>query len=119
MIDTPHIWWPTLLLAVILLVDAALSLRPPALIRGCLDGVGFPRDWWWTLIVVKVVAAAGLLAGLHYPGVAAAANVGVVVYFLCAAYAHWRARFLGTEFWFNCLGMLGLSTVVLIVTLAV
>ncbi|MFG3255425.1 DoxX family protein [Streptomyces sp. NPDC048172] len=116
---TPHLWWPTALLALVLLGDALLSLRPPAFIQRCLDGVGFPRDWWWVLVVVKLLAAGGLLAGLALPGVALTANTGVIAYFVCAAYAHYRARFLGQEFWFNCLGMLALSTAVLALSHAV
>jgi hypothetical protein len=103
----------------VLLGDAALSLRPPAFIRDCLDGVGFPREWWWTLIVIKVLAAAGLVAGLWVPGLALAATTGVIAYFLCAAVAHLRARFLGQAFWLNCLGMLVLAIVVLVLTVAV
>lgn len=105
----PDPWWPTALLATILLVDAALSLRPPRFISDCLSGVGFPREWWWTLIAVKALAAAGLLAGIWVPGVAAAAHVGVIGYFLCAAAAHARSRFFGAAFWVNCLGMLALA----------
>ncbi len=117
-IDTPHWPWLTVALAAALLGDALLSLRPPAFIRDCLDGVRFPRDWWWTLIVIKATAAAGLLAGLWYPGVGVAANVGVVAYFVCAAIAHRRARFFGSAFWVNCLGMLGFALVVLVVSYA-
>lgn len=114
MTDVPSLWWPTALLALVLLADALMSIRPPAFIQGCLDGVGLPREWWWVLVVIKLLAAAGLLAGLHYAGLGLAATVGVVAYFLCAVYAHLRARFVGTEFWLNCLGMLGLSTAVLV-----
>ncbi|OZC54518.1 hypothetical protein CH289_09640 [Rhodococcus sp. RS1C4] len=109
-------WWLTALLAMVLLIDALMSIRPPMFIVKCLDGVGFPRDWWWTLIVVKLAAAAGLAVGLAYPGAASAANAGVIVYFLCAAYAHYRARFMTQEFWINCLGMLGFSIVVLVLS---
>ncbi|CAM3092028.1 DoxX family protein [Tsukamurella hominis] len=115
-IDTPHWPWLTVALAVVLLGDALMSLRPPAFIRDCLDGVRFPRDWWWTLVVIKLVAVGGLIAGLYYPGVGVAANAGVVAYFVCAAVAHIRAGFLGSTFWVNCLGMLGFSAVVLIVS---
>ncbi len=111
-------WWPSMLLAVALLVDALLSLRPPAFIRDCLDGVRFPREWWWTLIVIKLLAASGLVAGLWLPGIGAAANVGVVAYFVCAAVAHVRAGFTGTSFWVNCLGMLAFSVATLVLTLA-
>ncbi|RGE19633.1 DoxX family protein [Leucobacter sp. wl10] len=109
MILLPDPWWPQALLAAVLLADALLSLRPPRFIRDCLDGVRFPRDWWWTLIVIKLLAVAGLFAGVWIPGLGLAANVGVVAYFLCAVAAHLRARFLGSAFWINCLGMLFLS----------
>ena len=75
-IDTPHWPWLTVALAVVLLGDALMSLRPPDFIRDCLDGVRFPRDWWWTLVVIKLVAVGGLVAGLSYPGVGVAAGPG-------------------------------------------
>lgn len=31
---------------------------------------------------------------------------GLAVYFLTAAWAHIRARYVGRDFWLNCLGML-------------
>ncbi|WP_159501003.1 DoxX family protein [Microbacterium sp. 18062] len=110
----PDPWWLSSILATALLVDVMLSLRPPRFIRDCLDGVGFPRDWWWILIVVKSVAVAGLLVGLVVPGVGLAAAAGVVCYFAAAAAAHLRARFLGAEFWLNCLGFLALAIAVLV-----
>lgn len=116
MIDTPQLPILTIALAVVLLSDALMSIRPPQFIRDCLGGVHFPSDWWWILIVIKLFAAAGLFAGLHYPGVGIAANVGVVAYFVCAAVAHLRARFLGSTFYVNCLGMLGFSAGVAVVS---
>lgn len=110
----PDPWWLPATLAAVLLFDAAASLRPPRFIRDCLDGVGFPREWWWTLIVIKTLAVIGLIVGIWVPGVALAANTGVLVYFVCAAVAHLRARFTGASFWLNCLGMLALSIVVLV-----
>lgn len=118
MILIPDPTWPTMLLAGVLLGDALLSLRPPAFIRDCLDGVGYPREWWWTLIVIKTVAVTGLVAGLWIPGLTFAANVGVVAYFVTAAAAHVRARFTVASFWLNCLGMLTLSVAVLILSYA-
>ncbi|MEU0073359.1 DoxX family protein [Streptomyces sp. NPDC006332] len=112
----PDPWWLPAILAASLLVDAVLSIRPPKFIDDCLSGVGFPRDWWWTLILVKVLAAAGLLVGLHTEGVGLAAVVGVIAYFLAASYAHIRARFTGTEFWLNCLGMLAFSCATLLIS---
>lgn len=118
MISTPDHWWLTVALAAALAGDALLSIRPPQFIQQCLEGVRFPRDWWWTLVVIKLAAAGGLLLGLRYDGVAATTNAAVIGYFLCAAYAHVRARFVGSEFWLNCLGMLGFSTLVLAVSYA-
>lgn len=108
--------WPAIILAAVLAGDALLSIRPPAFIRDCLSGIQLPRDWWWTLIVVKLLAAAGLLLGIHYPGIGFAASVGVIAYFVCAAVAHIRAQFTGVTFWLNCLGMLAASVLVFGVT---
>ena len=113
----PDAWWPTALLALVLFVDAAMSIRPPRFIRDCLAGVNFPREWWWTLIVIKTLAVVGLIAGIWMPGVAFAANVAVIVYFCSAAAAHIRARNTGQAFWINCLGMLALSIAVLVLSL--
>ncbi|GAB3616940.1 hypothetical protein GCM10027416_14970 [Okibacterium endophyticum] len=118
MILLPSLWWLPSLLAAVLLADAALSVRPPAFIRDCLNGVRFPRDWWWTLIVIKTLAAAGLIAGIWVSGIGFAANLGVVAYFLCAVAAHLKARFLGQAFWINCLGMLALAMIILVLSYA-
>jgi hypothetical protein len=112
----PDPWWLPAILAATLFIDAVLSIRPPKFIHDCLSGVGFPRDWWWVLIVIKVLAAVGLVVGLHTEGVGLAAVAGVVAYFLAASYAHIRARFVGTAFWVNCLGMLGFSGVTLLIS---
>ncbi|PNE40430.1 DoxX family protein [Streptomyces noursei] len=119
MTGIPHVWWPTALLALVLFGDAVLSLRPPAFIQRCLDGVRLPRDWWWILIVIKLLAAAGLVVGIKYPDIGLATNVAVIGYFVCASYAHYRARFLKQEFWLNCLGMLALSVSALVLPYAI
>lgn len=109
MILLPSWWVPPALLAAVLIVDVVLSIRPVRFIRDCLHGVRFPEEWWWVLLVVKVLAASGLIAGIWIPGIAFAANSGVIAYFLCAAAAHIRAKATGSAFWANCLGMLALS----------
>ncbi|PFG29630.1 DoxX family protein [Paramicrobacterium agarici] len=116
MLLLPDPWWLTALLAAVVLGDAVMSIRPPRFIRDCLNGVHFPREWWWALVVIKLLAAGGLAVGVWIPGIAFAANVGVVCYFIAAAYAHVRVRFVGSEFWVNCLGMLTLASVVLLVS---
>lgn len=114
MSSLPQPWWPAALLALSLLGDALMSIRPPKFIRDCLDGVNFPREWWWVLIYVKLLAVAGLLIGIKAEGIGLAANLGVIAYFLAAAYAHFKAHFLKQEFWLNCLGMLGFAVAVLL-----
>lgn len=113
---TPDLWWPPAVLALVLLSDAAMSVRAPKFIRDCLNGVRFPREWWWILIVIKSLAVIGLIAGIWMPGIALAANTGVIVYFACAAVAHIRARFTGQAFWMNCLGFLALSIAVFVLS---
>ncbi len=109
MILTPTFWMLPAFLAAVLLGDVALSIKPIRFIRDCLNSVRFPENWWWSLLVIKVLAAGGLIAGIWVPGLAFAANAGVIAYFLCAAVGHIRARATGTAFWINCLGMLVLS----------
>lgn len=101
-------------LALVLVGDALLSIKPPAFIRRCLSGVGFPENWWWTLIGVKLLAAVGLVFGavVKTPEFSAAAAIGVVCYFAFALVAHIKARFIGSEFWINCLGMFIFSIIV-------
>lgn len=117
MILIPSAWLPPALLAAVLLIDIALSIRPVQFIRDCLHGVRFPEEWWWSLLVIKALAAAGLIAGIWIPGLAFAANSGVIAYFLCAAIAHIRAKATGSAFWINCLGMLALSYATLALSL--
>ncbi|QNQ90917.1 hypothetical protein GP475_09920 [Corynebacterium poyangense] len=113
MILLPSWWVLPVLLALVLLVDVALSVKPVGFIRDCLHSVHFPENWWWVLLVVKTLAAIGLIAGIWIPGVAFAANSGVVGYFICAAVAHLRAKATGAAFWLNCVGMLVLSCAIL------
>ena len=49
----------TLFLAIVLLADVAMSIRPMAFIRACLSGVNLPENFWWVLLVIKTLAAAG------------------------------------------------------------
>lgn len=104
-------------LAVILVGDAVLSVKPPEFIAQCLSGVNFPRDWWWALIGIKLLAAAGLVVAVVQGdrSVAVVVSVGVLAYFVFAIVAHIRARFLGSAFWLNCLGMTVVSLAVVVV----
>ncbi|MER0087263.1 DoxX family protein [Corynebacterium sp. KPL3927] len=110
----------TYLLAIVLIGDAVLSVKPPKFISRCLRGVNFPQDWWWALIGIKALAALGLIVGavLNNPSITATVSVGVLGYFIFAIIAHIKANFVGKEFWVNCLGMTALSAVVLVFNVA-
>ena len=66
----------TLFLAIVLLADVAMSIRPMAFIRACLSGVNLPENFWWVLLVIKTLAAAGLIAD-HWLADAGYAGVGL------------------------------------------
>lgn len=102
-------WWPLAALAVIVFVDATISIRPVRVVRDCLVSVNFPLEWGWILVVIKYLAVAGLISGIWIPGVAAATLVALFCYFCCAVVAHVRARALGSMLWVNCLGMIALT----------
>ena len=110
----------TYLLAIVLIGDAVLSVKPPKFISRCLRGINFPQDWWWALIGIKALAALGLIVGavLNNPSITATVSVGVLSYFIFAIIAHIKANFVGKEFWVNCLGMTALSAVVLVFNVA-
>jgi hypothetical protein len=91
-----------------------LVVKPPASVKKCFDGVGFSREWWWVMPIIKGASAAGLPVGLVAPGAALTTTAAIVLYFVVAAAAHIRAKFLSSEFWLNCLGMLALSSFVLV-----
>lgn len=110
-------WWPSAVLAVVMSVDAVLSIRPPHFVRACYDGVGFPQRWWWALAVAKVLAVGGLVTGYWRPDVGLATHVAVVAYFGCAAVGHGRAGYVGRDFWVNCLGMLAVAVATLVLHL--
>lgn len=113
MITTVTTSWLVLALAIVLLGDVVLSIKPVAFIGQCLESVEFPRRYWWVFLVIKTLAAAGLILGLWIPNLALAAAVGTVSYFVCATIAHLRASAYGVAF-AGCLGMLLLSILVLV-----
>ncbi|MFT3662707.1 MAG: DoxX family protein [Gordonia sp. (in: high G+C Gram-positive bacteria)] len=114
MFDVPDPAWPIIALAVFFFGDALAALRPPQLIRDCLEGVGFPEDWWWALSWVKLLAGAGLVVGLYQPGVAVTVVAGAIGYFLAATYAHVRAGFTKNITFASCLFFLAASVAVLL-----
>lgn len=100
--------WPVVGLAAVQVVDAVLCRRPAPFIARCLDDVHFARRWWPVLTPLKSAAAAGLVAGVWWPPLAAATAGCLVAYFVVAIGAHVRARDFGRNLFLNAAGMLGI-----------
>jgi hypothetical protein len=103
---TPDPAWPVVVLAVIQLADAFFCVRPLPFVRDCLEAVTFPRRYWRLLTPIKLAAAAGLLAGLVVPYLAAVVTAALVAYFVIAIGMHLRACDLGRYLFLNASGML-------------
>ena len=58
--------------------------------------VGVPASWLLPLGVLKAAGAAGLLAGIAVPVIGVAAAIGLVLFFVCAVFAHLRVRWYST-----------------------
>jgi uncharacterized membrane protein YphA (DoxX/SURF4 family) len=82
----------SILLALALVVSAWQKLiRAPRMVE-VLDEAGVPLSWFPWLAAVELAGAAGLLIGLAVEPLGVAAAAGVLLYFLLAMAAHWRAK---------------------------
>jgi hypothetical protein len=90
-------------------------------LRAILPGMakaGVPESWLtFPIGTLKLAGAAGLLLGLRYAPLSAAAAFGLVLFFVCALYTHIRVGDYTPQF-FLAVGFLGLaaSTLALAVT---
>ena len=58
--------------------------------------VGVPLSWLLPLGGLKVAGAVGLLVGIAVPVIGVAAAIGLVLFFVCAVFAHLRVRWYAT-----------------------
>lgn len=79
-------------LAAVLLVSGIGKLRRDPMQMATLATVGFPETRAWLLAIAEFAGAAGLLLGLVWWPLGAAAATGVVAYFIGATLAHVRVR---------------------------
>ena len=79
------------LLAALLVFAAARKLSHRPEVVATYTRVGVPEDRLDLLAWILIAGAAGLLAGLAWHPIGAAAGIGLVVYFLLAVGAHLRA----------------------------
>ena len=104
----PEPVWPIVVLAVISLGDGLLCIKPAAFIAQCFEDVHLPRRYWWLTPPIKFAAAAGLVAGVWIPGLAALTTACLVLYFVVAIAMHIRARDFGRNLFVNAAGMLAI-----------
>jgi len=114
MSNLPDPVWPLVVLALIQLVDGALSWKPVPFVAKCFNDVGFPRDWWWIFTPIKFAAAAGLIAGIWIPYLGALTCGALVLYFLVAIGMHIAARDFSRNLFVNAAGMLGVCAATLL-----
>ncbi|MCW2794987.1 DoxX family protein [Nocardioides sp.] len=83
------------LLALALVISGAAKLtKNPQLVEG-MATVGVPEHRLWLLASAEIAGAVGLVAGLFWWPIGAAAAIGVVLYFLGAVGAHLRVKDMG------------------------
>lgn len=105
----PEPVWPVVVLAAISLGDGLLCIKPAAFIARCFEDVHLPRRYWWLAPPIKIAAAAGLVAGVWIPGLAALTTGCLVLYFVVAIAMHIRASDFGRNLFVNATGMLAIS----------
>ena len=69
--------------------------RTPATVANA-TRVEVPLSWLPPLGALKMVGAAGLLVGIAVPPIGVAAAVGLVLFFVCAVFAHLRVQWYAT-----------------------
>lgn len=82
------------------------------------ERLGVPVSWQVPLGFLLGAGAAGLLVGFRVPTLGTAAGCGLVLYFVCAAGAHIRARDSLVSAWVNWFAFFALAVAVLVVGLA-
>lgn len=102
---------------------AAMSRLAPVMrtLRPLMETVGVPESWVvFPIGTLKTAGAAGLLLGLlGVPLVGVAAGVGLVLFFVCAAYTHIRVSDYSPTFFLGACFFLPLAAAALTLNLTV
>jgi hypothetical protein len=77
--------------------------------------LGVPSSWMIPLGSLLAAGSLGLVVGFAAPVLGTAAACGLVLYFVCAAAAHWRARDTQLASWVNWAVFFSLAVAVLVV----
>ncbi|MGW4718546.1 DoxX family protein [Nocardia sp. NPDC004260] len=82
----------TVLAAAAALLAAGIDVVRAEWVRKNMRAYGIPDSWLTPLAVIKALGGAGLLAGLAFPPIGAAAAAGLMLYFVGAVLTVVRAR---------------------------
>lgn len=107
----------TLFAAIAFATAAVLNFRHNKSVAETAERLGVPVSWQVPLGFLLGSGSLGLVAGLAVPALGTAAACGLVLYFLCAAGAHIRARDTRLSSWMNWSAFFSLAVAALLVSL--
>ena len=107
----------TLVAAIAFASAAVLNFTHNTSVTETADRLGVPVSWQVPLGLLLAAGSLGLATGLVVPVLGTAAACGLVLYFLCAAGAHVRARDTRLLSWINWCAFSSLAVAALIVGL--
>ncbi len=108
----------TLLTAVAAAAAAVMNFTHNKSIVKTAERLGVPVSWQVPLGLILSAGSLGLVAGFAVPAVGTAAACGLVLYFLCAAGVHVRARDTLLSSWLNWSAFFSLAVAALEVGVA-
>lgn len=101
----------SVVLAVVLVLSAVAKLTHNPAIDDGMTKVGVPLDRMWLLALLEIAGAVGLVVGLFWWPIGAAAAIGVILYFVGALIFHARVRDTAVA---GPLGLLAVAVAVLV-----
>jgi hypothetical protein len=108
----------TVVAAIAYAYAAVLNFTHDKSVAQVAERLGVPVSWMVRLGLLLGAGSAGLVAGFAVPALGTAAACGLVLYFLCAAGAHIRARDTRLLNWINWAVFFSLAVAALAVGLA-
>ena len=108
----------TVVAAIAYAYAAVLNFTHDKSVAAVAERLRVPASWMVVMGFVLGAGSLGLLAGLALPVLGTAAACGLVLYFLCAAGAHIRARDTRVLSWVNWAAFFSLADAALVVGLA-
>lgn len=107
----------TVVAAIAFALAAILNFTHNKSVAETAERLGVPVSWQIPLGFLLGAGSVGLVIGFAVPALGTAAACGLVLYFLCAAGAHIRARDTRLSSWINWLAFFSLAVAALVVGL--